>query len=402
MTVAGRLDPSGSATLPPLLFYFHCRMNTGYAIESLERVFLDVGRELTGSDEALHFAYPDGGDAPPPAFLPPALHSNVVRFDPAAASPDAGGALAKHLSRHGVRIAVGFDQPVRQPGNTVLRNNGVELLISYWGAPMSDLNRGLRLALKRLDVRLARHRPDHFVFESLAMQESGVLGRGLPRQDTSVCHLGVDPERYRPNPVDPEYAHAAFGIPRDRRIVYFSGHMEERKGIRVILHAARRLVGEQGRRDVHFLLLGNRDREEDPYRALLDPTTSAHVTFGGYRTDIDRIVPCAYAGVIASTGWDSFTMSSLEISASGVPLLASRLQGLAEAVSHGETGFLFAPGNDGELADGIARLLDSPGLQQRMAVASRTRILQGFTRSQQVSRLAGIVRSAWSSRERRA
>jgi glycosyltransferase involved in cell wall biosynthesis len=384
--------------LPPVLFYFHCRMNTGYAIESLERVFLDVGRELTGSEDGVHFAYPDAGGAPPPTFLPPSLHSHVVRFDPAARNPDPSGVLAQHLSRHGVRIAIGFDQRVRQPGNSTLRQSGIELLISYWGAPMSDINRGLRLALKRLEVRLAPYRPDHFVFESVAMQESGVRGRGLRLEDTSVCYLGVDTDRFRPDPADPGYAHAAFGIPRDRRIVFFSGHMEERKGIRVILRAASRLVGALGRRDVHFLLLGNRPDEEAPYRAMLDPAGNGHVTFGGYRTDIDRIVPCASLGVIASTGWDSFTMSSLEIAASGVPLIASRLQGLAEAVDHGRTGLLFTPGSDRELAEGIVAILDTPDLHSRMSAASRSRILGGFTRSHQVSRLAGIVRDAWTAR----
>ena len=56
--------------------------------------------------------------------------------------------------------------------------------------------------------------------------------------------------------------------------------------------------------------------------------------------DLSRIFPCCYAGVIASTGWDSFTVSSLEMASSGLPLVVSNLQGLSESIEADVTGFL--------------------------------------------------------------
>ncbi len=57
----------------------------------------------------------------------------------------------------------------------------------YWGAPMSSLNQGLKLLAKRLEVALFRRdRPDLFLFESEAMRDLAVKGRGLPRSATDV------------------------------------------------------------------------------------------------------------------------------------------------------------------------------------------------------------------------
>ena len=128
------------------------------------------------------------------------------------------------MRTHRIDVALGFDQPIRRPGYAALRAGGVRTFVSYWGAPMSSVNHGLMLAFKRLEVLLSsRSGPDHYVFESVAMRRSAVSGRGIPNAKTSVTSLGVDTERFRPAEQPTWYAHDAFGIPRDRRIVYYSG-----------------------------------------------------------------------------------------------------------------------------------------------------------------------------------
>jgi glycosyltransferase involved in cell wall biosynthesis len=98
--------------------------------------------------------------------------------------------------------------------------------------------------------------------------------------------------------------HDIFTIPADRKIIYYSGHMEERKGVAVLMHAARDLYDRHGRRDFHFLILGNREGEEQRFLDMLKDTGAwDHVTFGGYRKDFEQILPGCYLGAIASTGW---------------------------------------------------------------------------------------------------
>lgn len=378
-----------------ILVFFHCKANTGYAIGRLERVFFEMARRVAGSEAGVHFAYPDLGDRHPEPL--PTDFRNLLRFDPTLRDAGHLRAIEDYVRQHGIEIAFGFDQPLRRPGYSPLRRAGVRTLVSYWGAPMSGLNHGLKLAVRRLEVALNRSGPDHYVFESKAMQRTAVEGRGIPATRTSVTYLGVDPAAFQPAATEEarRYAHDAFQIPHDRRIIYYSGHMEPRKGVHVIVRAAVELVDHRGVRDVHFLLLGNQPGEAERFADLYRGTTAAdHITFGGYRRDVQRLIPGAYAGTIASTGWDSFTMSSLEMASSGVPLVVSKLPGLDETVEENETGFTFPVGDHLALASRLQQLLADPAKRDRMSAASRRRVLEKFTVDHQVTSLVTTIERA--------
>ena len=371
-----------------LLILLHTRSNTGYAIDPLERIFYRVGLTLVGEPEHLHFGY-RSLDRGRPSTLPPNF-SNIVALDPRIPAREHRDRISSYIRANGIETVFAFDAPVSLPGYAVMRRAGVRRIISYQGAPMSSLFSGVRLALKRAEVRARRNRPEHYIFESEAMRETAVNGRGIPRDETSVVHLGADGTRYAPCGGD--YAHRTFGIPRDRKIVVFSGHMEPRKGVRVLVSAFVELA-RRGRDDLHLLVLGNQGTEADRFASLYRDTPAADlVTFGGYRDDIPEIFASADIGAIASTGWDSFTMSSVEMALSALPLIVSNLQGLAETVEPGVTGFTFTPGSAGELADHIVRLADDEPLLRSMGAAGRDRALRMHSVERQVEELAATVR----------
>lgn len=61
----------------------------------------------------------------------------------------------------------------------------------------------------------------------------------------------------------------------------------------------------------------------------------------------------------------------LEASAGGLPVVAHRTGGVAEAVIDGETGLLVDPGDSDRLTDAIARLIDDGDLRRRLGEAGR-------------------------------
>jgi glycosyltransferase involved in cell wall biosynthesis len=373
-----------------LLLFFHCGSNTGYAIEKLERAFFRMAMNFTADPDRVHVGYTDL-DGGRPRFLPGDFR-NVIRMDTKEAAPERIRELSGYVRRHGIQAAFGFDQPVSAPGFPALRKGGIRLFVSYWGAPMSSLNRGVKLMLKRVEVFLRRNKPDHFIFESRAMADRAVSGRGIPASRISIIPTGVDTEVFKPPDGPDDYAHRAFGIPAGRKIFVYTGHMEARKGVHVIVEAANELVSGLKRRDVHFLLLGNRPGEEERFfPRFRGREVESHITFGGYRQDIQRILPACTAGIIASTGWDSFPMSALETAACGLPLVGSRLQGIRETIEDGVTGLLFTPGNHLELAGALLALLEDPARCRAMGAASRNRVIQGFSIDLQVERLTGLM-----------
>lgn len=377
----------------------HTGSNVGYAIAPLERAFLRVARALVSEDARIHFAYRNLLRGYPDTL--PSDFENVVALDIRDRTRASVDRIERYVRDNRIRVVLAFDAPVSLPSYSGLRRGGVRVLVSYLGAPMSSLNRGMRLILKQLDVRLRRRGPDHYVFESEAMRRTAIRGRGVPVKMTSVVRLGVDGDQFRPG-LHPGYVHAAFAIPRDRAVVVYAGHMEPRKGVHVIVQAAVELIRRSGRRDVHFLFLGNRMGEERAFLPLYEGTAAAeHITFGGYRDDLPEIFGGCDIGCIASTGWDSFPRSSLEMAAAELPLVVSSLQGLPETVENGVTGLIVPPNDPGALAEALLDLLQDRRRRRAMAVAARDRVLRSFTVERQVEDLARTVRDVWVERARR-
>jgi glycosyltransferase involved in cell wall biosynthesis len=311
--------------------------NVGYAIGALEKLFYETALELAEGDaSAIHFGY-TGTTSGRPATLP-ADFANYHAIDINHPTPK----MLSELRDLVVRERIDFVMP--------------------------------------FDIQ-----PAHAMFPDLA-----ILGRGVPRDRVDVVYLGVDTERFRPDRGS-DYVHSALGIPEDRKVFVFTGHCTQRKGIRTLIDAAIEVLHARGRKDVCFLLCGNSGDESKPYEALYEKLPIAPwIRFLGYRRDVVQLFQSAYCGVIPSSGWDSFTLSSVEMAACGLPIIASRLQGLAEAVLHEKTGLNFEPGNGHALADCIERMADDPTLARAYGDAGRHRAASELTLERQ---RAGLLRA---------
>ncbi|MFO1407130.1 MAG: glycosyltransferase family 4 protein [Steroidobacteraceae bacterium] len=363
-----------------LLIMIHCEERTGYAIAPLEDVFYRAGRKAGFDEGDIVWSFNGLKDV-----------ANPRKIDCSYRSPDSEK-LRAFLRRHRVATVLAFDMPVPAPVLADLRREGVRRIVSYWGASMSGINKGAVLAAKRLEYSCRRYKPDLFIFESEAMRETATHGRGVPQSATRVVRLGVDTDAFRPREGDDFYLHDQFNIPRNRKVAIYSGHMEERKGVRVIMKAALQL-GAMGRLSgIHFLICGNKGDEARPYEEMLDSSEAKqHVTFAGYRSDMGRLLRGAHVGVIASTGWDSFTMSSVEMMASGLPLVVSNLGGLGEAVEVGLNGYTIEPGNAVDLAGRVFEIANDDSKAAAFSQHSRERAIRLFGKDRQIAEIASLI-----------
>ena len=372
------------------LFVIHCESNTGYAITSIERLFIKTGLSLADGDlSSVHFCFPDTSKGLSDAF--PEGFAGVLQCDIHNLAEGSLEQITGYVKEHQIQLVVFFDiQPIH-PSFRALRKAGASTIIAYWGASIASLQPLWKRSIKRLLIALSRSKVDSLVFESEIMAYHATQGRGVPRSMIDVVPLGVDVVKYRPGGTS--YIHDTFDFPRESRVFVYSGHMEERKGVRVIVEAAIELLTRRNRRDVGFLICGNADNESAPFEKMYEGLgLERHIQFGGYRDDLPKILPSAYGGVIASTGWDSFTYSSIEMAASGLPILASRLQGLTEAVADKKTGLLFDPGNAQMLTDYVELLLDKPELAAEYGKQGRLRCENELTYEHQEKAFLSLVR----------
>ncbi|MEJ2044629.1 MAG: glycosyltransferase family 4 protein [Reinekea sp.] len=364
-----------------ILLMFHCKQDTGYAIEKLESVFQRAALKAGYAAENILFSYPE--------VTKPDHRTLRLPYQ----SPQTLNDLKAIIRQHSVETIIAFDLPFPSPIARTARSEGVSNLIAYWGASMSNLNKGLKLLVKKAEYTLKKSgTANMYVFESKAMQLTATHGRGIPAKRTCVVPLGVDLDIYTPSQ-HKAYAKKALDLPENRKIIFYSGHMEERKGVRTIIKAALHLAERNAISDLHFVLCGNRGNEADTYlEDLKESTAKNHVTFAGYRKDIAELMRSSHLGVIASTGWDSFTRSSVEMLSSGLPLIVSNLGGLAETTIHDRTGWLIEPGDFEALSEYIRRIIDDVKMYESFSTAARTHAIQTFSEERQISKLSELIK----------
>lgn len=370
------------------LFLFHTDSNVGYAIEPAESLFYEIGLEIGGNDPSrVHFAFRNLSGGHPRSL--PNDFKNIIAYDFSNEAPDNIQRLADYAKQNQIRLVVIYDVQPIHPLFRALHNAGVRAIISYWGAPISSRMPLRKLALKKLQIATSRSKLDGLIFQSKAMADFALYGRGVPTHMIDIVYTGPDISRFKPT--RSTYVYDALGLPADKKVVVYSGHMEPRKGVKTLIEAAIELLHRRKRQDVCFLVCGNKEDESKQYEQLYAGLgIDGLIRFGGYRSDMTEIFPSCFCGVIPTSGWDSFPRSPIEMAASGLPVIASRLHGLPESVLDRQTGMLFTPGSQVELTDCIETLLDHPDLAAEYGRRGRERCENELNRDNQRNNLRAV------------
>jgi glycosyltransferase involved in cell wall biosynthesis len=104
-----------------------------------------------------------------------------------------------------------------------------------------------------------------------------------------------------------------------------------------------------------------------------------HLVFAGYRSQ-DEVAEYLRGSdiFILPSFAEGVPVSLMEAMASGVPVVATNVGGVAELVESERTGLLVPPADSAALAQAIARYQDDHELRQRVASQGRERVIQQF------------------------
>lgn len=116
------------------------------------------------------------------------------------------------------------------------------------------------------------------------------------------------------------------------------------------------------------------------------------VVFLGARRDVADILADAQAFVLC-TRWEGFPRSILEAMRAGLPVVASAVGGVREAVIEGVTGRVVPPGDVAALTDALGAVLGDPTRRASMGRAGRARYEAEFTFDQMLERTLGVYRA---------
>jgi phosphatidylinositol alpha-1,6-mannosyltransferase len=276
-----------------------------------------------------------GGKRALPAFLPYATARGI--------------ALTRRQRIDAVHLADALLAPV---GAAVKAVTGAPVSVSVCGLDVTYPNRAYQAvvprALARLDLALPISRAT----------ERELSARTAGRLRARVITLGVN-EIARPGDADVERFRRLAQAAPDERIIFGCGRLVERKGFAwFVAEVMPRLSG-----DVIFVVAGDGPERESIARAAAAAGVGGRVRLLG-RVD-DGALAAGYASadvfvmpnVPRSGDIEGFGLVALEASSSGVPVVASRLEGIADAVQDRRNGLLAAAGDATEWAAAIRDLL---------------------------------------------
>ena len=101
------------------------------------------------------------------------------------------------------------------------------------------------------------------------------------------------------------------------------------------------------------------------------------VEYAGERLDVVDVLSDADVFLLPSAT-ESFGLAALEAMACEVPVVATRVGGLPEVITHDVSGLLHAPDDLDGMADSIVRLLEDPALRGRIATEGRRVAVERF------------------------
>ncbi len=203
-----------------------------------------------------------------------------------------------------------------------------------------------------------------------------LLARGAPGEKMTVHHNTADPARFQP------------GDKQD--IVLFAGRWTEKKGIDTLIAALARIPDRlEGWR---VRLLGDGELKTD-LTAKLEAAGICAELPGWIPADemprhfAEAAIVCVPSKRASSGDAEGLPLVCIEAMLSGCALAATIHAGIPECVRDGETGYLVEEGNDGALADRLARMMSDPARTREMGQAGRQLALRDFNLASQSKRL---------------
>jgi glycosyltransferase involved in cell wall biosynthesis len=191
-----------------------------------------------------------------------------------------------------------------------------------------------------------------------------------PRARIVVLPLPLDTELFCPPPDEA-------AVPRHS--VLFVGRLDWRKGLETLARAAAAILSAAPTATLD--IVGGETPDVTAARVLAYIPAQLHerVVFWGHVAHADLPAHYRRATVcVVPSRWDNAPNTVYEAMGCGTPVVASRVGGIPELVTDGETGLLVPPDDPAALAEAVTALLADLNRRTRMGCAARAQALARF------------------------
>lgn len=245
-----------------------------------------------------------------------------------------------------------------------------------------DLSRRVWRRKERLygDVDLTVVAPSRWMAEC-ARKSSLLRGRRI-----EVIPNGLCLETFKP--LDRQWGRQLLGLSQDKRVVLFGAvdaTADRNKGFDLLQGALRRFAAGGGAAEL--AVFGAYPPEDTPDLGL--PIRY----LGPLHDEVSLAALYAAADVfVLPSRQENLPNTLMEAMACGTPCVAFNVGGIPEMIDHEQNGYLAAPGEEADLARGIAWVLESPERHQRLAAGARKKAERSWHLEDVVGRYTDLYR----------
>ncbi len=218
-----------------------------------------------------------------------------------------------------------------------------------------------------LIARLKYNRCDRVIAISDGIRDV-LLGEGIPPDRVVTVRSAIDAESIPFECADRAATRRAFDFPEDAIVVVMAAQFIDRKGHDLLLDVLPRVFAAEPRTRV--LLFGKGPRYDTISERVSREGLQDRVRLPGFHDNLLELLPCCDLLVHPARA-EGLGIALLEAASAALPVVATRVGGIPEAVVHERTGLLVEPGDVEGLGDALIRLLGDPELRRRMGAEGR-------------------------------
>jgi len=220
--------------------------------------------------------------------------------------------------------------------------------------------------------RRTQHWVDRYVCVSQGVADFTVRTAGIRPEKIVVIPNGIAWQHY---PADHPADLSRLGIPPGRRVIVAVGRLEEQKGFGWLISAAAQWLAPLA--DCDLLVVGDGPMRHRLQQEAIRQGLADRVHFAELRADVPEILAASSLLVLPSR-WEGMPNVVLEAMASGLPVLATQVEGVMELLGPAADLQTIAYGDTSALAAKLALLLHNPILARQLGQTNQQRVRQHF------------------------
>lgn len=184
----------------------------------------------------------------------------------------------------------------------------------------------------------------------------------------------------------------AFQIPPGYKVIFCNGRAHKDKGIQFVIKAADVLINNRKRNDLCFLFCGD-GPDLNMFRNMIkELNLESRFYCPGHVDSIRNILSDVYACVVPSIWQEGFGLVVIEAMLAGVPVIASKVGGMAEIIDEGVDGYYVEPGDYTGIADLTEKLANDRELRDRIGRKAMEKVKNIYDSKIQQSRIVDVFR----------